>query len=376
MKKILIAMDSFKGTFSSYEINNLVKNALLENNQTLEIECVNIADGGEGSVEALIEAINGEIKHVKCMGPYEKQIDSYYGLGFYNGRKIALIEVASVVGFQYKVEDNNPGEVITIGIGELIHYAISHGAEDIYVCLGGSISNDGGAGVVNGLGVDFYDENGKRVWPVGNNLTKIKKIDISEISDKCKKANFYCLCDVTNPLYGPRGASYVFAKQKGAKDNELEILDNNLKYYHKLCVEQLGVNDNICEVPGTGAAGGITYSLYTFFDAKILSGIETILSMNNIEDKIKNSDIIITGEGKLDSQSFDGKVISEIKNVSSKYNKKLVGIFGCSEIEKLENMEIIPLFNLDENKEKTYLIDNTPKKIKEKIKDNLDRIIF
>ena len=369
-KKVLIAMDSFKGTFSSFDINNLVKKELVDKYNNIDVDCINIADGGEGSVDALIGAINGEIKHVSVMGPYKEKVDSYLGMGTLCGKRIAIIEVASVVGFQYKKEDNDPGRVYTNGIGELIEFAIDDGAEDIYICLGGSISNDAGSGIACALGVKFLDEAKHEFLPTGKTLKDIKYIDISNINKKLSKVNLYCLCDVTNPLYGPKGASYVFAKQKGAKDEELEELDENLKYYHSLCVKELGVNPNADKVNGTGAAGGICYSLYALLGAKILSGIKTILKLNNIEEKIKNCDFVITGEGKLDSQSFDGKVISEVSNLANKYNKKLIGIFGCSEIKEYPGMDIIPLFCIDEKcKDKNYLINNTPKRVSEKIRD-------
>lgn len=369
-KKVLIAMDSFKGTFSSYDINNLVKKELIEKYNNIDVDCINIADGGEGSVDALIGAINGEIKHVSVMGPYKDIIDSYYGIGTLNGRRIAIIEVASVVGFQFKKENNDPGSVYTNGIGELIEIAIDDGAKDIYICLGGSISNDAGSGIACALGVKFLNETKNEILPTGKTLKNIRYIDISNINKKLSKANLYCLCDVTNPLFGPKGASYVFAKQKGAKEEELGELDLNLKYYHNLCVKELGINCEESNTEGTGAAGGICYSLYVLLGAKILSGIKTILKINNIEEKIKNSDFVITGEGKLDSQSFDGKVISEVSKLANKYNKKLIGIFGCSEVKEYPGIDIIPLFDIDDKcKDKDYLISNTPKRVKEKIRD-------
>lgn len=369
-KKILIAMDSFKGTFSSYEINNLVKKELEEKYDSIDVDCINIADGGEGSVDALIGAINGEIKHVKVMGPYKDIIDSYYGIGVLNGRRIAIIEVASVVGFQYKKSDNDPGKVYTNGIGELIKEAIKDKAKDIYICLGGSISNDAGSGIVASLGVKFFDKDYKELLPTGKTLKDIKHIDVGDVKDILDSVNLYCLCDVTNSLFGPKGASYVFAKQKGAKEEELEELDSNLRYYHSLCVKELGIKDDEAKTEGTGAAGGICYSLHVLIGAKILSGIKTILKLNSIEEKIEKSDIVITGEGKLDSQSFDGKVISEIGSLSKKYNKKLIGIFGLSEIKEYPGMNIIPLFELSEKiHDKSYLINNTPKRVKEKLRD-------
>jgi len=376
-KKVLIAMDSFKGTFSSFDINNLVRKELINQNskeEKLVIECINIADGGEGSVEALLDAINGKLIRKEVVGPYGDKIESYYGIGELNNRKVAIIEVASVVGFQYKKLENDPGKVTTYGIGELIKDALDQEVEDIYICLGGSISNDAGVGIVNALGVEFFDDKNQKMNPVGKTLSQIKTIKTENIDKRIFDVHLYCLCDVTNPFYGPKGAAFIFAHQKGASLEELPLLDEELKQYHQACVKNLKIDENQWQIPGAGAAGGICYSLVTFFNATILSGIETVLKLNNINKKIEEADLVITGEGKLDSQSYDGKVISQIKEECKKNHKKLIGIFGCAEINQDDYMQIIPIFDYEKvlaiPKEdfKNYLINNTPKELSNKIK--------
>ncbi|MBQ7277380.1 MAG: glycerate kinase [Bacilli bacterium] len=375
---ILIAMDSFKGTFSSYTINNIIKDCLLKykNDDIDNITCVNIADGGEGSVEAIISGYNNRgieafVVNKKVEGPFLKLIDSYYGIVRINNKTLAFIEVSSVVGFKYKEKHNDPGRVTTYGVGELIKDAIyKYNVEEIYICLGGSISNDCGVGMCASLGYEFYDSKGFCFIPDGktlNNIVKIKKDP--NMAKLLEKVKIYCLCDVTNPLYGPKGASFVFARQKGATEEDLVVLDDNLKFFSKLCEKDLGVDPNDVYSPGSGAAGGIGYAVHSLLDGEILSGIKTILRLNDFDNLIEKADIVITGEGKIDSQSFDGKVISEIRDRCEKENKKLIGIFGSIDLDNEVNFDVYSLFQKNEVKD----LDN--KALIEESYNRIDKII-
>ena len=380
---VLIAMDSFKGTFSSYEMNHLVKDGLIKykSDSINNINCVNIADGGEGSVDAILSGyrnrgIDAFLVKKKVEGPFLKLIDSYYGIVNFNDKVLAFIEVASVVGFKYKEKDNDPGHVTTFGIGELIKDAIKkYRANEVYLCLGGSISNDCGVGICSSLGYRFYDFRGFTFLPDGKTLNQIKRIERDKELDLLfNDVKLYCLCDVTNPLYGKKGASFVFAKQKGASEEDLIILDNNLRYFSNLCEKELGINKDDALTSGAGAAGGIGYAVHSLLGGEILSGIKTILKLNDFDELIKMSDIVFTGEGKIDSQSFDGKVISEISNLSKKYNKKLIGIFGSVENNEKIDFDVYSLFDKDEVKRLNN--DDLIKESCKKIDDLIEKIDF
>ena len=238
-----------------------------------------------------------------------------------------LIEMAKISGLQLlKPNERNPMNTSTFGMGELIKDALDKGFRKFLITIGGSATCDGGIGMATALGYKFFDSNGAELTPVGKSLPKISKIDISEVDKRIFESSFTVACDVDNPLFGPNGASYIYSKQKGANDHEIEYLDKGLKKLSVLFEEFL--NKNVANVKGSGAAGGIGGGAIAFLNAELVSGIETILRLVDFEKRIKDSDIIITGEGKVDFQTLNGKVVSGVLKKAKKYNKKVIVISG------------------------------------------------
>ena len=328
--KIVLAFDSFKQTMSSKEVGETVKQALLEENPDLDITCLEIADGGEGSVDAIVDGISGEKQFKTILGPHFDKIDACIGRkgnDFY-------IESASVVGFKYKKENDTPSNISTFGIGELIKYALDENARNIYICLGGTTSNDGGCGMACALGAKFYDSKKNEFTPIGTSLNNIADIDISGLDKRLFNTNIIALCDVVNPLYGKNGASYVYAFQKGADEKEVESLDKGLIKLDKIMKEKYNIDN--ANVSGAGAAGGLGYGIISFLKGNIKKGIDTILDIINFDEIIKDCTYIFTGEGRLDSQSFQGKVLNGITDRAQKQNKNVICVFGTISKEEIK----------------------------------------
>ena len=335
MKKVVIASDSFKGTLSSFEICHLFS-LELEKRKDIEPIYLPIADGGEGSLEAISHIVSGQFVEVKVHNLYFKNIKTKI---FIDQNNNAYIESASCIGLNLTKEYHDPGLVSTFGVGELILCAIELGCQNIYVFLGGSATNDGGTGLASALGTKFYDKNHEELLPVGLNLFEIEHIDNSETLKILNGVNIHVLSDVQSPFYGPNGAAYKFAKQKGANDVEIKLLDDGLIHLAKIAQKDLSIDIN---VPGSGAAGGLGGGLYAFANAKISSGIDTLLDLMHFDEIIKDSDAVITGEGKLDRQTFDGKVIDGIAKRCLKFNKNLILLVGLSELSLDELKKLYP----------------------------------
>ena len=325
-KNIVIASDSFKGTLSSLEICNLFKE-YLKNKEDIIPTYIPIADGGEGSLEALSYAVSGHFEKIEVLDLYfhKKEVSFYV-----DDNKNAYIEAASCVGLNLATKDNNPGLVTTYGLGEQIFKAIELGYKTIYMFLGGSASNDGGAGLASALSVKFYKEDGSTFIPTGLTLKDIVKIDNSEALKIIKDVEIVVLSDVLSPFYGLEGAAYKFAPQKGAKPKEVIKLDDGLR--HLSSVIQRDLNIDVANVPGAGAAGGLGGGLVGLLNATIKSGIDTLLDLVSFDEKIKNADLVVSGEGKTDRQTFDGKVIDGVAKRCMKMDKPLSLIVGVSEI--------------------------------------------
>ena len=322
MKRILIASDSFKGTLSSLDICDIFSN-ILEKHKDISATYLPLADGGEGSLECVSKVLEGRFIDIDVKGLYFDDIKSHYYIDKDNN---AYIEAASVVGLTLAKEDNNPGLVTTYGMGEQILDAINKGCKNIYVFIGGSASNDGGVGLASALGTKFYNKDNKEFIPVGLTLKDIVRIDNKDTLNLLKGINLTVLSDVKSPLYGIDGAAFKFAKQKGAKEEELPLLDDGLKHLNEIVKKDLKIDMNVV---GSGAAGGLGGGLYAFLDAKIISGIDKVLDIIDFDNKVKDVDLVITGEGKLDRQTFEGKVIA---GVSSRCHKDIALIVGISEV--------------------------------------------
>ncbi len=303
MKKIVIAPDSFKGTLSSLEVCNLVKQSLLEERDDLEIVEVPIADGGEGMTESFMCAIDGSEKvELKAKSPLGRDIDVYYAVVYGD---TAVIEMAMASGITIEKE-KDAMKASTYGTGQIIKHALDKGIRKFFLGIGGSATTDGGIGCVAALGGKFLSKDGKEVPLCGEGLSLIEKIDLSGLDERIKESEITVLCDVKNPLYGKNGAAYIFGPQKGANEKQVEILDAGLKNLADISAEYL--KKDFSGYEGTGAAGGLGFALVAFMGGTLKGGIDHILDMLSFNEKVKDADLVITGEGKMDHQSLMGKL--------------------------------------------------------------------
>ena len=333
IKKAVIVPDSFKGTMSSSEICEIIDKAFKKIMPDVKTVKIPIADGGEGTVDAVLYASGGEKIFVKSKNPLFEDIDSFYGIlqseKSKNFKKTAVIEMAAASGLPLIENRKNPLDASTFGTGLLIKDALDKGCEKIILGLGGSATNDGGAGVAAALGMKFFDEHNLEIIPSNRGLEKLKYIDSSGLDKRLKNCEFIVACDVDNILCGPTGASYIFGPQKGADEETVRILDANLSKYANILYEKTGIE--IRNIPKIGAAGGILATFLSFPDfmnCEIYSGIDIILDTAGFDDIIKDADLIITGEGKFDSQSLNGKAVSGIAKRAKKQNKSVIIIAG------------------------------------------------
>lgn len=304
--KVVIAPDSFKGSMSAHEVASILATATREAFPTAEILELPIADGGEGSLFCFKRAIGGEYVNVTVDDPLSKKITARYLLK----GDTAIIESAEAIGLTLIEDKKNPSLASSYGLGQLIISAINNGAKNILITLGGSATNDGGAGMLSALGAIFYDDQGMPLIPTGATLADVDEIDLSHIDKRIYSTRFVAMCDVDIVLTGEHGASYIFAPQKGATPQEIVALDNGMVSFGSL-IEQV-TNKSVVNVKGSGAAGGLGAAIYAFLNAELKNGIEFMFDTLDFDNIISDASIIITGEGTLDEQSFMGKVVGGI----------------------------------------------------------------
>lgn len=322
--KFLFASDSFKGSLSSLRISELLTIAARETFPYCECSSIEVADGGEGTTDAVLSAVCGERISLTVTDPLWRNIQSYYGQ--LDGHR-AIMEMASASGLPLlTAEERNPFKTTTFGTGEMIKDALDRGFTDIYIAIGGSATNDGGMGCMCALGVRFLDEQGLELKGCGENLIRIAKIDTTHMDPRIATTKFTVMCDVTNPLCGEHGATYTFAKQKGATPEMLVELETGMCHYRNLLLEQFGIDAN--EVSGAGAAGGLGIALMLFLNATLQSGIETVLQLVDFDQKLNNVSLVVTGEGRTDWQSTFGKVMHGVGLHSKAKNIPVVAIVG------------------------------------------------
>lgn len=322
--KFLFASDSFKGSLSSLRISELLTIAARETFPYCECSSIEVADGGEGTTDAVLSAVCGERISLTVTDPLWRNIQSYYGqLDDHR----AIMEMASASGLPLlTAEERNPFKTTTFGTGEMIKDALDRGFTDISIAIGGSATNDGGMGCMCALGVRFLDEQGLELKGCGENLIRIAKIDTTHMDPRIATTKFTVMCDVTNPLCGEHGATYTFAKQKGATPEMLVELETGMCHYRNLLLEQFGIDAN--EVSGAGAAGGLGIALMLFLNATLQSGIETVLQLVDFDQKLNNVSLVVTGEGRTDWQSTFGKVMHGVGLHSKAKNIPVVAIVG------------------------------------------------
>ena len=322
--RVLIASDSFKGSLKSLEVADIIEKGIRRVYGAAHVEKIALADGGEGTVEAIVESLKGEYRCVEVSGPLGDKVRARYGV--VNGGT-AIIEMAEASGlYLIPGEKRNPLATSTYGTGELIRDAMNLGCRRIILGIGGSATNDGGMGMAAALGVKFLDQNGNHLEPGGGHLDRLSKIDIGGISPLIAETEFLVASDVNNPLCGERGASRVFGPQKGASRQMVEVLDRNLLHYADIIKKELSMD--VKDVPGAGAAGGTGAGLVVFCGAKIAKGIDVVLDTVNIEDRIKDADVVITGEGRLDEQTAYGKAPVGLALRAKKYGKPVFAVVG------------------------------------------------
>ncbi|MFT9497911.1 glycerate kinase [Anaerosolibacter sp.] len=343
--KIVIAPDSYKGALSSREIANAIEAGAKKALSCIDIIKVPMADGGEGTVEAMVEATGGSLVYVDVTGPLGDKIHSYYGI--LGDGKTAVIEMAAASGLPLvPMEKRNPLYTTTYGTGELIRHAIENECKKLIIGIGGSATNDGGMGMAQALGIRFLDKYGNVLGFGGKVLEEIQEIDMSNLIPFIKNTEILVACDVTNPLCGPRGASYVFGPQKGATPQIVEQLDKGLENFSSVIFEQLNVA--IKDLPGAGAAGGLGGGLVAFLGAALESGIQIMIRASRLEEKIKEADLVITGEGKSDEQTLFGKVPFGVAQIAKKYDVPVICLSGALSdgSEKLYDHGVTALFSV------------------------------
>lgn len=336
--KILIAPDSFKGTLSSVEVCDIIGGVLKEKYPEAEIIKIPIADGGEGTSEAYFHIFGGEMITVKAESPLGHTIDATYAL---LKDKTAVIETAAASGISIEKE-NDALRASTYGTGQLVLDALNRGAERIILGLGGSATTDGGTGFLSALGVRFLKSDGSFVTRGGIGLAKLDRIDLSGLDKRLQSVPLTVLCDVKNPLFGETGAAFVFAPQKGADKEQVKYLNNGLQRLAEVTAGTLG--KDFSTLPGAGAAGGMGFAAAAFLGAKLQSGIDCILDAAKFETLSENADLVITGEGKMDSQSLYGKAPFGIaKRSKAKKTMAVVGVFEADkeEAKRLSIEEVI-----------------------------------
>lgn len=322
--KFLFASDSFKGTLSSEQIIHILTDAANEIFPGCETLGVPIADGGEGTADAVIAVTKGEKLAVKVHGPLMEETIATYGVF---GNDSAIIEMAAASGLpMVPVSKRNPLHTSTYGTGELIKAALDLGYRRLSIAIGGSATNDGGMGAMRALGVKFLDASGKELTGVGADLIKVVDIDVSGLHPAIAEAEITVMCDVNNPLTGPSGATYTFGKQKGGTPEILDELEKGMKHYASVLLDKFGVN--VDQIAGSGAAGGLGAALCVFLNATMKSGIETVLDLIDFNQLLEGVDVVVTGEGRIDWQSAFGKVPSGVGMRCKKKGIPAVAIVG------------------------------------------------
>ncbi|WP_282171229.1 glycerate kinase [Cytobacillus firmus] len=323
--KIVIAPDSFKESLSALEAANAIERGFKAIFPHAQYKKMPMADGGEGTVQSLADATDGRIIECTVTGPLGEPVQSFFGL--MGDGKTAVIEMAAASGLHLvPPEKRNPLLTSTRGTGELITAAVDTGVQHIIIGIGGSATNDAGAGMIQALGGKLYDKTGREIGPGGGALAELSAIDMSNLDPRLRDVHIEVACDVDNPLTGPRGASAIFGPQKGATPEMVQLLDRNLGHFADIVEHALG--KPFRDIEGAGAAGGIGGSLLAFLNADLKRGIDIVLDAVNFEEEVKGADLVITGEGRIDSQTIYGKTPIGVAKAAKKHGIPIIGLAG------------------------------------------------
>ncbi len=324
--KIIIAPDSYKESLSAMDVAIAIENGFKQVLPNAEYVKLPMADGGEGTVQSLVDATNGTINKHTVTGPLGQSVEGFWGL--LGEGDTAVIEMAAASGIHLVApEQRNPLITTTYGTGELIKAALDQGVKHIIVGIGGSATNDGGIGMAQALGIRLLDNQGQELGYGGGELARLATIDTSKLDPRLAQVRLEVACDVDNPLCGEKGASAVFGPQKGATPDMVAELDNNLAHYAAIIKQQLGVD--VRDMAGAGAAGGMGAALLGLFDAELRPGIEIVMDAVNLDDIVADADLVITGEGRIDSQTIHGKTPIGVARTAKKHGLPVIGIAGC-----------------------------------------------
>lgn len=336
MKKCIVISDSFKGSLSSGEICDIARACFAEVLSDCELTAIPVADGGEGTVDCFHQVCGGELVPVTVQGPFGQDMEAAY-LRLDGGR--AVIEMASSAGLPLVGDRRDPRITSTYGVGQQIRHAVEQGSTQILLGLGGSCTNDGGCGCAAALGVRFLDRAGQAFVPTGGTLDQIAHIDVSGARQLLQTVKLTAMCDIDNPMHGPTGASYIFGPQKGADPAMVEFLDGQLKALDAVIQREL--HRAVADVPSAGAAGAFGAGILAFLDGTLCPGIEAVLDLVDFDGKLKNCDLVITGEGRFDSQSIRGKVVSGVSRRAKRQGVPVAVIAG-SVAEDVESVSADP----------------------------------
>jgi len=343
--KIVIAPDSFKESLSAKQVAQSIAKGIDKVIPKAEIVQIPVSDGGEGLLDALIEPLGGKIISVEVKDPLLRNIHAAFGI--LEDKNTGIIEMATASGLELLTEsEKNPLITSTFGTGQLIKEALDRGCSKIIIGLGGSATNDGGIGMIKALGGKFLNKKGEEIGDGGSALDKLYSIDLSNFDRRIARSEIIAACDVSNPLTGIKGASLIYGAQKGGNPKQLEQLDRNLSHYASIIRSSTGVD--IDTPAGAGAAGGLGAALLGFFDAKLISGIDLIIDSLELERHVKDADLVITGEGKIDDQSLHGKTVLGVAAIAKKYNVPVIAIAGKvgDGIDEIYDLGVTSIFSI------------------------------
>lgn len=330
---VLIAPDKFKGTLTAEEVCNTLSRGLLRSGVDATIKEFPLADGGEGTLEVFLFHSGGKRISVEVHDPLMRKITAEYGIS--NDGKTAFIEMARASGLGLLLpQERNPLKTTSFGTGELIKHALDRNVEKIILGIGGSATNDAALGAAVALGTKVLDKEGTSIFPTGENLGLIEEIDVKDIHPRLKSVNITAICDVTNPFFGSDGAAYTYAAQKGASEKDIQVLDDGLQQIARVIKKRSGVELN--DISGSGAGGGFAGGCFVLFQATLQRGAEVILDLSDFNAALAWADVVITGEGKVDHQTLQGKLVETVSRRASGLGKPVLVVCGVSELDPTE----------------------------------------
>ncbi len=323
--KAVVVIDSFKGSMSSIEAGKAAKEGILKANPNAEVTVLPLADGGEGTTDALIEGLGGKRVSIRVTDPMGEMTDAYYGI--LEDGKTAVMEMAQAAGITLVNQNHkDPYHATTYGVGEMIRDAVEKGCRKFVIGIGGSATNDGGIGMLQALGVKFLTADGKDVGRGINALSRVASISTKDMIPELKQCEFNIACDVNNPLCGENGATYIYGVQKGIQEAEMAAVDEAMKHYAR--ITSINEGKDFANENGAGAAGGMGFAFVSYLEAKLVPGIQLILDVIKFREHIKNVDVVVTGEGRLDLQTAMGKAPVGVAKIAKKYHCKVIAFAG------------------------------------------------